>query len=59
MSTINAIRLINLNYNHNTFRIGDETLFFNGNSTLLTLDNGGGKSVLIQMITALFVRAVR
>lgn len=55
MSTINAIRLINLNYNHNTFRIGDETLFFNGNSTLLTLDNGGGKSVLIQMITALFV----
>lgn len=56
MSKINAVRFINLNYNYNMFRISDETLYFNGESTLVKMDNGGGKSVLIQMLTAPFVQ---
>lgn len=55
MSKINAIRLINLNYNNNTIRISDETFHLNGESTLLSLCNGGGKSVLVQMVMAPFV----
>lgn len=55
MSKINAVRLINLNYNNNAIRISDETFHLNGESTLISLRNGGGKSVLVQMITALFV----
>ncbi|MEG1946138.1 MAG: hypothetical protein RR139_03490 [Lachnospiraceae bacterium] len=55
MSKINAVRIINLNYNNNAIRINDETFHLDGNSTLLSLRNGGGKSVLVQMITAPFV----
>lgn len=55
MSKINAIRLINLNYNNNAIRISDETFHMKGESTLLSLRNGGGKSVLVQMMTAPFV----
>jgi len=55
MSKLNAIRLINLNYNHNSIHISDEVMHLNGESTLLSLDNGGGKSVLVQMLTAPFV----
>lgn len=55
MSKINAVRLINLNYNNNSIRISDETFRLNGESTLLSLRNGGGKSVLVQMIMAPFV----
>lgn len=55
MSKINAIRLINLNYNNNSIKISDETFHLHGESTLLSLRNGGGKSVLVQMITAPFV----
>ena len=55
MSKINAIRLINLNYNNNAIKISDETFHLNGESTLLSLRNGGGKSVLVQMIMAPFV----
>ena len=55
MSKINAARLININYNNNAIRISDETFHFNGESTLISLRNGGGKSVLIQMLTAPFV----
>lgn len=55
MSKINAVRLINVNYNNNSIRISDECFHFNGESTLLSLRNGGGKSVLVQMITAPFV----
>lgn len=55
MSKINALRLINVNYNNNTIRISDESFHFNGESTLLSLRNGGGKSVLVQMMTAPFV----
>lgn len=55
MSKINAIRLINVNYNHNAIRVSDECFHLNGESTLLSLRNGGGKSVLVQMVTAPFV----
>ena len=55
MSKINAVRLINLNYNNNTMRISDDIFQMQGRSTLMSLQNGGGKSVLVQMITAPFV----
>ena len=56
MSKINAVRFINLNYNHNAIRVSDEIMYLNGESTLVKLDNGGGKSVLVQMMTAPFVQ---
>lgn len=56
MSKINCFRAINLNYNNNSMRIEDETFHFEGDSTLLSLQNGGGKSVLVQMMIAPFVR---
>ncbi|MFA9465068.1 MAG: hypothetical protein ACERKN_12360 [Velocimicrobium sp.] len=55
MSKINAIRIINLNYNNNSIKINDETLQLEGESTLLSLRNGGGKSVLVQMVMAPFM----
>lgn len=55
MSRIHAVRLINLNYNNNAIRISDETFQMNGESTLLSMRNGGGKSVLVQMMMAPFV----
>ena len=55
MSKINTVRLINLNYNNNAIRISDEIFCLNGEHTLFSLRNGGGKSVLVQMITAPFV----
>ena len=55
MSKINAVRIINLNYNNNSMRVSDETFQMGGQSTLLSLRNGGGKSVLVQMMTAPFV----
>ena len=55
MSKINSIRIINLNYNYNGIRIDDETFHLGGESTLLSLRNGGGKSVLVQMLIAPFV----
>lgn len=55
MSKINRIRIMNLNYNNNTIRIDDETFDLNGETTLLSLRNGGGKTVLVQMIISLFV----
>ena len=55
MSKINAVRFINLNYNNNSIRIVYEVFQLGGQSTLLSLRNGGGKSVLVQMMTAPFV----
>lgn len=55
MSKINAVRFINLNYNNNAMKINDECMQFSGKSTLLSLKNGGGKTVLVQMMTAPFV----
>lgn len=55
MSKINRIRIMNLNYNGNTIRVDDETFDLAGKNTLLSLRNGGGKSVLVQMVISLFV----
>ncbi len=55
MSKIQTVRLINIGYNNNAMRISDECFHMNGESTLLSLRNGGGKSVLVQMMTAPFV----
>ena len=55
MSKINTLRIINLNYNNNSIKISDEAFHMNGESTLLSLRNGGGKTVLVQMMTAPFV----
>lgn len=55
MSKINAVRLINLNYNNNGISVSDETFHLNGESTLFSLRNGGGKSVLVQMMMAPFL----
>jgi len=55
MSKINAVRLINLNYNNSAIRVSDEIFQLHGESTLLSLRNGGGKSVLVQMMMAPFV----
>lgn len=55
MSKLNALRIVNLNYNNNTMKINDETFEFGGESTLLSLRNGGGKTVMVQMIMAPFV----
>ncbi|MBQ7585858.1 MAG: hypothetical protein IJU40_06405, partial [Desulfovibrionaceae bacterium] len=59
MSLINTIRFININYNNDNIRINDEILYFAGKSTLISLENGGGKSVMIQMIMAPFVQKSR
>ena len=55
MSKLNSVRFINISYNYNMAHISDETLQFNGESTLLSLRNGGGKTVMIQLLTGLFV----
>lgn len=56
MSKINALRIVNLNYNNNAIHVDDETFRFDGESTLMALRNGGGKSVIVQMMIAPFVR---
>lgn len=55
MSKINKIRFVNLNYNNNTMKIDDETFYLDGDNTMLNLRNGGGKSVIVQMVMAPFV----
>lgn len=57
MSKINAVRIVNLSYNNNTMKVNDETFEMGGESTLLSLRNGGGKSVMVQMMMAPFVNA--
>lgn len=55
MSKINKIRFVNLNYNNNTMKIDDESFFLDSENTMFNLRNGGGKSVLVQMMMAPFV----
>ncbi|MGL5751946.1 MAG: hypothetical protein ACRCXT_15550, partial [Paraclostridium sp.] len=55
MSRINSLRIINLNYNNSTMKIDDETFDLGGQSTLMSLRNGGGKSVMVQMMISPFV----
>jgi len=51
MPKINRIRITNFSYNNNNRHIIDEIFdFYNGENALLSLANGGGKSVLVQAI---------
>ena len=51
MPQINRIRIINFTYNNNNRQIIDETFdFYQGENALLSLKNGGGKSVLVQLL---------
>ncbi|MBZ9607727.1 hypothetical protein G9F73_007845 [Clostridium estertheticum] len=55
MSKINALRIVNFSYNNNSMKIDDEIFELGGESTLLSLRNGGGKSVMVQLMMAPFV----
>ena len=51
MPKINRIRIANFSYNNNRRHIVDETFdFYGGENALLSLANGGGKSVLVQTV---------
>lgn len=54
MPAISRIRIVNFSYNNGRRRIADQTfsMYFDGKpqDTLLNLENGGGKSVLVQLI---------
>lgn len=51
MPRINRIRIINFSYNNDMRHIQDEMFnFHGGENALLSLANGGGKSVLVQLI---------
>jgi hypothetical protein len=54
MPTISKIRIVNFSYNNGRRRIVDQIfpLYFDGKpqDTLLNLENGGGKSVLVQLM---------
>ena len=51
MPQINRVRIINFSYNNHHRNIIDETFdFFQGENALLNLKNGGGKSVLVQLL---------
>ncbi|SHJ54523.1 Chromosome segregation ATPase [Hathewaya proteolytica DSM 3090] len=55
MSKINRIRIVNLNYNNKSIRVDDELFNMDCQDTMMSLRNGGGKSVLVQMIMAPFI----
>ncbi len=51
MPCINRIRIINFSYNNDVRHILDETFdFHGGENAVLNLANGGGKSVLVQLM---------
>jgi DNA repair exonuclease SbcCD ATPase subunit len=48
---INRVRIVNFSYNDNNRHIIDELFdFYGGENALLSLSNGGGKSVLVQAV---------
>ncbi|MGM0607186.1 MAG: hypothetical protein ACQESP_02080 [Candidatus Muiribacteriota bacterium] len=56
MPKINRFRIINFSYNNDNRHIVDETFnFFGGENALLSLANGGGKSVLVQLMLQVVV----
>ena len=51
MPKINRVRIANFSYNNNNRHIIDECFdFYGGENALLSLANGGGKSVLVQVM---------
>lgn len=59
MPKLNKIRLTRIRYNNNLTGIDDTIIDLAGISTLLKLANGGGKTVLIQMLLSPYVSARR
>lgn len=59
MPKLNKIRLTRIRYNNNLTGIDDAIIDMDGVSTLLKLANGGGKTVLIQMLLAPYVSGRR
>lgn len=55
MPKLNRIRLGHVEYNNGHSVITDETIDFHSQSTLLRMENGGGKSVLTQMLLAPYI----
>jgi chromosome segregation ATPase len=50
MAKINKIRFINLTYNENRHIYNQTFNFYNGENTLMNFQNGGGKTVMVQMM---------
>ena len=51
MPCVNRVRIINFSYNNDARHIMDETFHFHGGeNALMNLANGGGKSVLVQIM---------
>ncbi len=51
MALLNRIRILNFSYNNHARLISDETFdLFGGENVLMNMKNGGGKSVLTQLI---------
>jgi len=60
MPQINRIRIINFSYNNDKRHIIDEKFnFYQGENALLSLANGGGKSVLVQLLLQPIIPCVR
>lgn len=57
MPRLNQIRFAHLEYNHGRSVIPDQILDIGGVNTLLKMENGGGKSVMTQMLLAPYVSA--
>ena len=53
MSSINAFRIVNARYNDGQNRIQDQTFHCWGRPTLLEMENGGGKTVMMQYLLGL------
>ncbi len=60
MPKINRIRIVNFSYNNDSRHIVDEIFnFHGGEDALLNLANGGGKSVLVQLMMQVVVPGVK
>lgn len=59
MPKLNAIRFTHLEYNNSRSVVTDQILNIEGTSTLLKMENGGGKSVMTQMLLAPYVSGKR
>jgi len=50
MPSINSFRIVNFDYDNGKKKIADEIYELEGNNTLIALENGGGKSVIIHLL---------
>lgn len=59
MPTISKIRLCNVIYENGKKRYNDDIFLLDGNNSAFILENGGGKTVLVQMILQAVLPTVR